>query len=270
MSKHKKKVLVPKIISNDQVAPDHYLLELENKWLGKHSKPGQFVNVKVGESSTDPLLRIPLGIHKRDNNGISLLYKVVGAGTRLLSKKRKGEELGILGPLGTGFDLSPMKIKGSRAVLVSGGHGIAPLFFLAEQIIKKNRGVTVLIGAATKEHVLCAEALWDMGAEVYIATEDGSLGKKGYVTCLLPGQIKACRESTTIYSCGPKPMLAAVSEVAEQYDVPAQVSLDEYMACGIGACLGCAVRTKSGIKLICTDGPVFDSKELIWDKAAVC
>jgi len=270
VSKIKKKVLTAEVLSNKHVAADHYLLQLKQEWLGKHSCPGQFVNVKVEEDTTAPLLRIPLGIHKIEKEGISLLYKVVGDGTKKLSEKNKGAEIGILGPLGTGFDLSPLGKKGAEAVLISGGHGIAPLFVLAEEILKKKRKVKFLIGTRTKEHVLCAAELWEMGAEVYVATEDGTLGKKGYVTCLLGEHLKGDMKNTTVYSCGPKPMLAAVSEVAEMYDVPAQVSLDEYMACGIGACLGCAIKTKSGYKLVCTDGPVFDSKELIWEKTPVC
>jgi len=244
-------------------------MDLESGFLGKASSAGQFINIKMAERSCDPLLRIPLGIHKITKKGISLLYKVVGEGTRLLSEKKKGEFVSVLGPLGTGFDPTGVN-KNTHAIIVSGGHGIAPLYALTEAILKKTKKVTFLLGAASKSHVTCAGDIKKLGAKVRIATDDGSRGKKGFVTCLLFGEIEKSKTETIIFACGPKPMLSAVSKIAKEYQVKAQVSLDEYMACGIGACLGCAVMTKSGYKYVCKDGPVFDSEELDWKKAKVC
>lgn len=260
----KKKVTSARIISNKKITSFHRVMKVESSFLAASSRPGQFINIKPAEKGTVPLLRIPLGIHKINKKGISLLYKVVGEGTKILSERKKGERISILGPLGKGFDLDRIEEK---VIIVSGGHGIAPLFALSEEVIKKRKDVTFLLGSATKSHITCVKELKKLGAEVKIATDDGSSGKKGLVTCLLPGQIKG---KVTIFACGPKPMLRAVSAISKKYKVNAQVSLDEYMACGIGACLGCAVRTKDGYKMVCKDGPVFDSREIEWPPAKMC
>jgi dihydroorotate dehydrogenase electron transfer subunit len=268
----KKKTLKAKIISNNRIAPDHFVMELESAYLAKNSRPGQFVLVKVQENVTDPLLRIPLGVHKVRKKSIHLLYKVVGAGTELLHSREKGAMLSVLGPLGNGFDLSPLiKVKGknARAILIAGGHGIAPLYALAEAAKKKTGKIDFFTGACAKKHVLCVRELKKLGTKTYIATEDGTCGCKGYVTEPLRKYLEKNKqdlEDAAIYACGPRPMLAAVAKEAEKYKVPAQVSLDAYMACGIGTCLGCAIETTGGYKLVCKDGPVFDAQEIRWDK----
>ncbi|MFC1644327.1 dihydroorotate dehydrogenase electron transfer subunit, partial [Candidatus Omnitrophota bacterium] len=197
-----------------------------------------------------------------------LLYKVVGPATELLRSKEKGEKLSILGPLGNGFDLAPLLCeKDSEAIIVAGGHGVAPLCALAETIIKKKKKVDFFIGACAKKHVVCTEKLKKLGARVYVATEDGTRGYKGHVTGLLEKHLKKKEKNKTrqvVYACGPKPMLAELAKVVKKHKVQAQVSLDAYMACGIGSCLGCAVRTKDGYKLVCKDGPVFDAQEIKW------
>ncbi|MFH1553227.1 MAG: dihydroorotate dehydrogenase electron transfer subunit [Candidatus Omnitrophota bacterium] len=272
----KKKIIQAKIISNRKIAADHYVIRVEAAHLGRNSSPGQFVTVKAEEGTTDPLLRIPLGVHAVRKEGIDLLYKVVGPATELLRSKEKGEKIGILGPLGKGFDLaSLLREKDSEAVIVAGGHGVAPLCALAETIIKKKKKVDFFIGACAKKHVVCTEKLKKLGARVYVATEDGTRGYKGYVTGLLQKHLKRkglrlrsgqAKNKTRqwVYACGPKPMLAELAKVVKKYNVQAQVSLDAYMACGIGSCLGCAVRTKDGYKLVCKDGPVFDAQEIKW------
>ncbi|MFC1480000.1 dihydroorotate dehydrogenase electron transfer subunit [Candidatus Omnitrophota bacterium] len=264
----KKKIIQAKIISNRKIAVDHYVMELEAAHLGRTACPGQFVTVKVEEGTTDPLLRIPLGVHAVRNNGIDLLYKVVGAATELLRSKEKGETLGIVGPLGNGFDLDSLLCqKDSEALLVGGGHGVAPLYALAETIIKKKKKVDIFIGACAKKHVVCTKKLKKLGARVYVATEDGTGGYKGYVTGLLEKHLKKKTKNKTrqwVYACGPRPMLAELAKVTKKYKIEAQVSLDAYMACGVGSCRGCAVRTKDGYKLVCKDGPVFDAQEIKW------
>jgi len=273
-----KKSVNARIVSNRRIAPDHFVMEVKSVWLSRNSSPGQFVAVRARENATDPLLRIPLGVHAIRKKGIRLLYKVVGSGTKLLMSKRKGERINILGPLGNGFDLTPVfREKDSRAVIVAGGHGIAPLYELARVVTRGKKKVDFFIGAGTKKHVVCSKELRKLGAKVHVATEDGSMGHKGYVTDLLKKHLKQVkrygtrvqgyRSRATIYACGPRPMLAALAKNAKRSGVPAQVSLDAYMACGIGACLGCVVRTVDGYRRVCKDGPVFDAREIVWESA---
>jgi len=265
----KKKTIKAKIISNRNIAPDHYEMAIEAPYLGRNSCPGQFVSVRAQEGVTDPLLRIPLGVHAIKKNGIHLLYKVVGPGTELLRARRKGETIDVLGPLGNGFDLAPLlREKDSRAILVAGGHGVAPLYALAEAIIKQKRQVDVFIGACTKKHVVGADKFKKLGAKVHIATEDGTRCHKGYVTEILKkhlDRVKGQGARVKVYACGPRPMAGALAKVTDQFGIVAQVSLDAYMACGIGACLGCPIETVDGYKLVCKDGPVFDAEDIVWE-----
>jgi dihydroorotate dehydrogenase electron transfer subunit len=183
-----------------------------------------------------------------------------------LSRRKPGDILDIIGPLGNGFSL-----KKGRAIIVAGGVGVAPLVFLAEKLISlraksSELRAEVLIGAKTKNHILCEKEFKDLGLNVTIATDDGSRGFKGRVTEALDYLLRAkSRELPTIYACGPAPMLKAVSAIAKKHKIPAQLSLEAHMACGIGACLGCVVKTTQGFKRVCKEGPVFGSQELIWD-----
>lgn len=262
----KKKVEKCRILANKKIAKDHYVMDVETSGIAGNAKPGQFVSVSVRGQGTDPLLRVPLGIHRIRPSGISLLYKVIGKSTELLSRMEKGGYADVLGPLGNHFDVSPAKEH--KAIMVAGGHGVAPLFALAEEAIVNGAEVEFFSGACTAEHLVCEKEIKKLGARVHVATDDGSRGEKCYVTGMLEKeitQIKAKDPRTVIYACGPRPMLAAVSRIAERHDISAQVSVDAYMACGIGVCLGCAIRTKEGYKLVCKDGPVFDSREIVWD-----
>ena len=258
-----------KILKNEKAAPDHFILEFDSKWMAKGAIPGQFVQVKAKNTGTDPLLRIPLGIHRVSKNTVSILYKVVGEGTDILSSRKKGEALDVLGPLGNGFDIGLLP-KEKTAFLVAGGHGVAPLYFLAESILRQKGGVEVFLGACEKKHILCAEELKRIGAKVHIATECGKAGHKGYITELLDKRLDKGGRAAVIYACGPRPMLAAVNGLSAKYSIEAQVSLDEYMACGIGVCLGCAVATREGYKYICKDGPVFSGAEIKWEEKGGC
>lgn len=264
------KIVKAKIVSNRKAGEDHFFMELEHDFLSERSRPGQFVNVKVKDEGTDPLLRIPLGVSRITDKGISLLYKVVGPATRELSRKKAGESLDVLGPLGRAFDVDEQR-KGEKkdVLLVAGGHGVAPLLALAEQLRGKKTSVTVLVGAATAKHVVLVKELKKAGCRVKVATEDGSLGEKGYVSCLFSESIHQMNSKDrpeVIYACGPRPMLAVVAREAEKAGIGAQVSMDAYMACGIGACLGCAVKTKTGYQMVCKDGPVFDSADIEWEE----
>jgi dihydroorotate dehydrogenase electron transfer subunit len=233
--------------------------------------PGQFVNVKVREDSFDPLLRIPLGIHAITGTGVKLLYKVVGKATKCLSRKKPGEDISILGPLGNGFDLDPVLTSGGSAFVVSGGHGIAPLYALCGALAKKKININFFHGVQTGRHLTCEKELKELGVTMRISSVDGSIGSHGNVTEDLEKEINNSRGingSGIIYACGPRAMLKEVARIARESDITAQVSLDAYIACGIGVCLGCAVKTRTGYKMVCKDGPVFDAREIAWEEIA--
>lgn len=250
-----------KIICNKRFKDNYWHLEFESGSIAKNALPGQFVNIRVSDSF-EPLLRRPVSIHAVKGVQVKLFYEVVGEGTKALSQRNPGEFLDILGPLGNGFKYPLGKrAKETKNIFVAGGMGVAPLVFLAEKI--KTSKPLVLIGAKTKKQILCAQEFKKLGCCVKLATDDGSLGFKGRVTDLLKiilGQIKPA----ALFSCGPQPMLKVVSEIACENKIKAQLSLEEHMACGIGACLGCVVATKNGYKRVCKDGPVFSSEELTW------
>ena len=258
------KKIIAEILENRKIAEDHYVLSLKSQHL-RGAKPGQLVNVRCGATSV-PLLRRPFGVHRKTKDGIEILYKVIGKGTGILSKKKKKEKLDVLGPLGKGFVLPVNPSKKEEAILVAGGHGVAPLYALAEELIKEKMNVSVFIGARQKKHVVLDRDFKKLSVKTYVATEDGSKGFKGLVTELLKNKLKGVSrgQSKTIYACGPRPMLKSVSELADMYVYPCQISLEEYIGCGIGICMGCAVQTRSGTKLVCKDGPVFNSREIIW------
>ncbi|MFH1782603.1 MAG: dihydroorotate dehydrogenase electron transfer subunit [Candidatus Omnitrophota bacterium] len=263
-----------KIISNEIVAPGYYKMVLEAPYITKTAIPGQFIQVRCSDSY-EPLLRRPFGIHRITNHEsrITILYEVVGKGTTILSKRRKGERLDVLGPLGNGFTLQDTRHKTQDTrILIAGGVGIAPLTFVAEALVKKKIKPIVLIGAKTKKAIVCSDDLKKMGLKVHIATDDGTLGHKGFVTDLFRDLLPvACGlQPVTVYSCGPKLMLKKVSEICKKEKINCQVSLEETFGCGIGACLGCSCkikdrRNKFTYKLTCKDGPIFKGEEVIWE-----
>ncbi len=271
-----KKIIKEKILSNLQTAPGHFELKIAAPWLAKESRAGQFVMVKPRNETTDPLLRIPLAIHSRNEKGISLMYKVVGAGTEILSYRKKGDIIDLIGPLGNGFNCErALKTKGMKVLIAAGGHGIVPLYMLVKVLREHKVEVEVFIGARTKKQILCEEKLKKTGAKIHIATDDGTKGAKASILAPLTAYLKkenikkfASSEgravSHLVYACGPKVMLAALSQELKKYNVDAEFSLEAYMACGIGACLGCAVMTVSGYKMVCKDGPVFDMRSIVF------
>lgn len=272
-----------KILSNEEIASRYFKMTLEAPFIAKGARPGQFVMVRCS-GALDPLLRRPLGIHRvrgsldfaRDRQGsrlkgIEILYEVVGKGTELLSKRQRGEFIDILGPLGNGFEL-PSAVSGQLlAILVGGGIGVAPLVFLAEELARQKVKTIVLIGARTKKMILCEKDFKKIGAEVHVATDDGTSGYKGLVSNLFrrvlrnmeyPSTLlRAGGIETTVYGCGPQPMLQCITGICKKREIECQVSLEENMACGIGACLGCTVKIKAKkgfiYKLACKDGPIF-------------
>jgi len=221
------------------------------------AKPGQFVTVSCGQELT---LRRPLSIHQVANLGqLHLLFSIVGKGTSWLSDRQEGETLDLLGPLGSGFSIE----QASRnLLLVAGGIGIAPLTFLAQQALSEGKSVTLLLGARTGAG-LYPQRLLPGGIETVIATEDGSTGTKGMITDILPDFVDWADQ---IYACGPLAMYQAIATENRQRRVrkPVQISLEVRMGCGLGACYGCSIRTRRGMKQVCLDGPVFNLDEIIW------
>ena len=258
-----------RILDHQKISDRFYKLTLVSPYISSHAEPGQFVNIKCSEG-LDPLLRRPLSIHRAspDHKTFELLYEVVGKGTELLRGHSVGEEVDVLGPLGQGFKVDPEK---KIHVLVAGGMGVAPLLALGERITKHDSQATyVLIGAKNRDCVLCENDFRKVTDQVLVSTDDGSYGKKGLISDILldflnntlsivDGRLSA------VYACGPKPMLKAIAEIAFQKKIDYQVSMEERMACGVGACKGCPVKTKSGYKMVCKDGPVFRAEEIVWN-----
>ena len=233
--------------------------------------PGQFVTLRLPEES-EPLLRRPFSIHRvlRENSGVSgveILYKSVGGFTRKLSHAAPGDRVDMLGPLGKGFTVSS-EIPG--AVLAAGGIGVAPMVFLAEALLQAGLSASCLavcLGGRTAEDILCLEQFKALGLSPQTATEDGSLGETGLVTRLLERELSGNQTGSTdsVYACGPMPMLRAVAELAHRHGSPCEVSIETLMACGVGACLGCAIkdsRHEHGYGHVCIDGPVFEASRL--------
>ncbi len=261
-----------KIVYSKRIKDNYFKSILSSPRIALGALPGQFVNIKVN-SCQEPLLRRPFSIHRVSGSNIEILYEVLGKGTQILAQRKAGEYLDIIGPLGNGFDLRFAISEKRKAILVAGGIGVAPLLFLAEQLIKRNtqyaiRNTLVLIGAKRKNQVLCEQEFKKLGCEVKIATDDGSGGFKGRVTDLLLSILRAnglTGKQATIYACGPRPMLKEIANISQKYNIPAQISLEEHMACGIGACLGCVVNTKNGYQRVCKEGPVFAADKIVWE-----
>jgi dihydroorotate dehydrogenase electron transfer subunit len=248
------------LIFNKQIKHNYFHCSLHAPRIARSALPGQFVNIKLSETS-DPLLRRPFSIHKVKGSAIEIIYEVVGKGSSMLSQKKSKELLDIIGPLGNSFSI----IDTPCSILVAGGMGVAPLMFLAKKLSKPK--TLILIGAKTKKQLLCEEEFKKLGCEVKIATDDGSKGFHGRATELLRKVLRAPstgQQAASIYACGPHPMLKALADISRNYTIPAQISLEEHMSCGIGACLGCVVDTKQGFKRVCKEGPVFKAEEIIW------
>lgn len=256
-----------KILSNKKIYDSYYKMALKTPYIARNAKPGQFVQVRC-TSGIEPLLRRPFSIHRVSGKGIEILYEVVGNGTEILSRKKSEEYIDVLGPLGTGFSLPRAQGPGPRAIIVAGGIGVAPLVFLAEELAKKKIRTAVLIGAKTKNHILCETDFKKTGAKVHVATDDGSKGCKGLVVKLLEKSLVPDPLSlVAVYACGPQPMLECIAVMCREQRLECEISLEEKMACGIGVCLGCAVKVKDGTyKLVCKDGPVFNAHELEKEK----
>lgn len=238
-------------------------LTLHSPQVATAASPGQFVMVKAGLGK-DPLLRRPFSVHQASGDGrLQIYFKVVGKGTEILAALREQQTLSVLGPLGRGFRLDLQK----KALIVAGGLGIAPMLFLAKELCRQKADISedrLLLGARQKNEL--EPLLGDFrqfGLRMLCATDDGSLGRAGFVTELL--QEEDLQPGCIVYACGPEAMLARISAICRSKSVPCQVSVETEMACGMGACLGCnRVSSEGKYTHVCLDGPVYDAEELLW------
>ena len=222
--------------------------------------PGQFAQLRIDDSK-ETFLRRPISIHMvdREKNEISFLVQMVGAGTRSLSSKKPGDVLNAVLPLGNGFTMP--QSADEKVLLVGGGVGIAPLLYMGKEMQRKGIKPTFLLGARSKADLLRLDEYRDAG-DVYLTTEDGSEGEKGFVT---QHSILSSEKFTSIAVCGPKPMMMAVARYASANNIPCEVSLENMMACGLGACLCCVEDTTEGHVCVCKEGPVFPIEKLKWN-----
>lgn len=240
-----------KIVSKREIAKNQVELLLENEALAKEAQPGQFVHINIG--SDKHILRRPISICDAYDNITRIVFELKGDGTKILSEKQVGDTIDLLGPLGTGFTVK----KDAKAVVLGGGLGSFPLLFLAKSLTSPK----VFLGFRDKEMV-CMEEDFSACGETVIATDNGTYGYNGFA---INAAKEAMDDCDIIYACGPTPMLKAVKQIAEEKGIEAEISMEQRMGCGIGACLVCVCKTHSGYDKVCQKGPVFDAREVVFE-----
>lgn len=246
----------------------YWTLTVSSSEIAERARPGQFIEVAV--DARDTLLRRPFSIARVTRQGpqagtVDFVFDAHGPGTRWLTQVGERQTLDVVGPLGTSFPLPNRRVS---CLLIGGGYGVAPMFFLGEELQKLGCRVDMIVGAANQSRIHEAITAKRMTASVTFTTEDGSMGEQGRVTDVMDDVITACR-TDVIYACGPNPMLAAVTRIAEQREVPCQVAVEELMACGVGVCWTCVIpiRGRDGRvrnRRSCIDGPVFSGRSIDW------
>ncbi len=236
-----------KILLNEKIAKDVYKMVLEGD-TSLITAPGQFINIKLDGK----FLRRPVSVCDCDSKTLTIIYKVVGEGTEQMSLLEVGEELDVLTGLGNGYDIS----KSKKPLLIGGGVGVPPLYYLAKKLLESGQKPSVILGFNTKDEVFLEDEFKALGCSVFVTTADGSYGIKGFVTDALSGI-----DYDYFYTCGPMPMFRAIENTV---NTSGQYSFEERMGCGFGACMGCSCKTKYGYKRICKDGPVLEREEIIW------
>lgn len=232
------------------LSADIVRLEMESPEIACRAEPGQFLGIRAGET-VSPLLRRPFSVAGTDGKRrVSFVFRVVGVGTKLLAAKRAGEPLDVIGPLGR-----PFKIDSDRpAALVCGGLGSPPIVFLARVLRQRGIPATLFCGVQTQEQLAVLEDAADHVGRLLVSTDDGSQGHYGFVTDLVESHLE---DGSHLYACGPRPLLDALIRIVSERGISAQLSFEQHMACGVGACMGCLIETARGYQRVCTDGPVF-------------
>ena len=237
------------IISNEALTDTVYKMVLRGD-TSAITAPGQFVNIQLDGM----FLRRPISVCDYDDTTLTIVYKVVGKGTKAMCKMAAGTELDILTGLGNGYDLT---VSGEKPVLLGGGVGVPPMYNLAKKLVAQGKKVSVILGFNTKSEIFYEEAFKKLGCNVTVTTVDGSYGVKGFVTTAMETM-----GYSYFYTCGPEPMLKAVYKTSV---TSGQMSFEERMGCGFGACMGCSCKTLTGYKRICKDGPVMRKEEILWE-----
>ena len=233
---------------NIEIAKNTYLWELSGD-ISDITASGQFVNIKLDGF----FLRRPISVCDAESDRLTIIFKVVGHGTEMMAKASVGEEFSVLTGLGNGYDLTK---SGDNPLLIGGGAGVPPMYMLCKQLIREGKCPTVILGFNTAAEVFYKDEFEALGAKVLIATADGSVGIKGFVTNAMEGV-----DYSYFYTCGPEPMLKAVYNAST---TSGQMSFEERMGCGFGACMGCSCKTLTGYKRICKEGPVMEKEEILW------
>lgn len=251
------------IVENKEIKPDNYKIVFVDKEMAKATQMGQFVEIKVGEG-IENLLRKPISINDVEGEKITLLYRAVGKGTKSLADYKSGDKISIIGPLGAGFP----EIENKEVLIVAGGIGCGPF----NLVMRKIKNWKLFYGCRDKCEFLLDDILFEHKDRVFVSTDNGTMGKKGFVTSDLENYLKIDSENKVVFSCGPEVMMEAVQKICDKYNVESYLSLEAYMGCGIGVCNGCAKKIKNPdkengweMKKVCKDGPVFKGSEIIWE-----
>ena len=245
------------ITENRKLTPTTWLMKLAGD-VSAITAPGQFINIKLDGH----FLRRPISVCDREEGSVTIIYKVLGHGTEEMTGMAEGEKLDVLTGLGNGYDLND---AGERPLLIGGGVGIPPLYLAAKKLREAGRDVTVILGFNSSDEIYFVDEFRETGARVEVATADGSEGTRGFVTDAFRVLTNAGETYSFFYTCGPGPMLKAVYDrVYVKAGVSGQMSFEERMGCGFGACMGCSIKTKNGNKRICKDGPVLRTEEILW------
>lgn len=250
------------VVAKEPLTKDIFRLTLYAPAVAREARPGQFIHLKCGDDRSF-ILRRPISVHQViGEDTIDILVRAVGSGTTWLSERRPKDTIDIIGPLGNGFRISP---KIERAILVAGGIGVAPMVFLARRLFDSDVKSYTILGAVSGADLLDVMELKRLTRRIMVTTEDGSRGTKGRATDILGREIEA-NSPQMVYACGPEAMLRNVAGICDRYQVECQVSMEARMACGVGACLGCAVEGADGYLSVCSDGPVFSTRALGWKR----
>lgn len=254
-----------KLISKEELKPDIFKFSVQAEEIVKDAKPGHFIEIKVNDD-IEPFLRRPISIHNMDREKgiLEFIFQVKGKGTTILSNRREGELIDIVGPLGYG----PFKYSNyENMAIIGGGIGVFPLYELAKCANSENKNVNVYLGFRNKDLVVLEDEFKNVSDKLVITTDDGSYAEKGFAIDFLKKDVEEGKIDS-IFACGPLPMLKAIREYAIEKNIPCQISLEEKMACGLGVCLGCAVKTAASPKdapqywHVCKAGPVFQAKDV--------